>query len=130
MEKFRRDVEGAKTLFRQVDERHPQGRSYALEARHYHGAFDAAFAGAVGEERGRAVAERAREILLDEVLLPYERLIGWFKKPDTLRGYAEGGRLAFARARQLELIKSLHEARDHVLWIHDYAGASRGRPTR
>jgi hypothetical protein len=216
MEKFRRDIEAAKALFRPAGERHPQGRSYALESRHYHEAFDASFAGAVGEERGREVAERARETLLDEVLLPYDRMIGWFKKPDTLRGYAESGRLAFARALdatgglgpaqregalavydeiagvfdrmrealkrhhdgderkvwmpldlalrperhdsqeeidavvaralgrpftrgnaifptngsrfQLELIRSLHEARDyHVLWIHDYAGRVQGK---
>jgi hypothetical protein len=216
MEKFRRDIEAAKALFRLADERHPQGRSFALEARHYHEAFDAAFAGAVGEERGREVAERAREVLLDEVLLPYDRMIGWFKKPDTLRGYAESGRLALARALdatggldpaqregalavydeiagvfdrmrealkrhhdgderkvwmpldlalrperhdsqeeidavvaralgrpftrgnaifptngsrfQLELIRSLHEARDyHVLWVHDYAGRVQGK---
>jgi hypothetical protein len=217
MEKFRADVEGAKRLFRSTDPLHPEGRSYALEARHYHEAFDAAFASAVGTEQGRAVADRARQVLLDEVLLPYDRMIGWFKKPDTLAGFAANGRLAFARALdasagldparrsaalavydeitrvyersrqslkehqdgderkvwmsldlalrpeehdtqeeldavlaralarpftrgnsifptnasrfQLELARSLHEARDyHVLWIHDYAGRVGGKP--
>lgn len=98
MEKFRADVEGAKRLFRQTDALHPEGRSYALESRHYDEAFDAAFASAVGPEKGRAVADRASEVLLDEVLLPYDRLIGRFKKPDTLAGFSEKGRLAFRQA--------------------------------
>jgi hypothetical protein len=217
MEKFRGDVEEAKRLFRATDALHPEGRSYALESRHYHEAFDAAVASAVGREQGRAVSDRAREILLDEVLLPYDRMIGWFKKPDTLAGFSANGRLAFARALdasagldparrsaalavydeiarvyersrqvlkehqdgderkvwmsldlalrpeqhdtqeeldaivaralarpftrgnsvfptnasrfQLELVRSLHEARDyHVLWIHDYAGRVGAQP--
>ena len=217
MEKFRADVEAAKGLFQKKDALHPEGRSYALESRHYDEAFDAAFASAVGPEQGRAVADRAAEILLDEVLLPYDRLIGRFKKPDTLAGFSEKGRLAFGRALdaspgldpsrreaalgvfdeitrmldrarevlkknydgderkvwmpldlalrpeqqdsqedidaivaralerpftrgnaifptngsrfQLELVRSLYEARDyHVLWIHDYAGRVGGKP--
>jgi hypothetical protein len=217
MEKFRADVEGAKRLFRATDALHPEGRSYALESRYYDEAFDAAFASAVGAEKGRAVADRAAEILLDEVLLPYDRLIGRFKNPDTLAGFSEKGRLAFGRALdatpgldpsrraaalavydevtrildrardvlkknyegderkvwmpldlalrpeqqdsqedidavvaralerpftrgnaifptngsrfQLELLRSLQEARDyHVLWIHDYAGRVGGKP--
>ena len=217
MEKFRADVEAAKGLFRKKDALHPEGRSYALESRHYDEAFDAAFASAVGPEQGRAVADRAAEILLDEVLLPYDRLIGRFKKPDTLAGFSEKGRLAFGRALdaspgldpsrreaalgvfdeitrmldrarevlkknydgderkvwmpldlalrpeqqdsqedidaivaralerpftrgnsifptngsrfQLELVRSLYEARDyHVLWIHDYAGRVGEKP--
>jgi len=217
MEKFRADVEAAKGLFRKKDALHPEGRSYALESRHYDEAFDAAFASAVGPEQGRAVADRAAEVLLDEVLLPYDRLIGRFKKPDTLAGFSEKGRLAFGgaldaspgldpsrreaalgvfdeitrmldRARevlkknydgderkvwmpldlalrpeqqdsqedidaivaralerpftrgnsifptngsrfQLELVRSLYEARDyHVLWIHDYAGRVGTKP--
>jgi len=98
MEKFRADVDGAKRLFRASDDLHPQGRSHALESRHYHEAFDAAFASAVGPEHGRAVSDRAREALLDDVLLPYDRLIGRFKKPDTLAGLSANGRRAFAGA--------------------------------
>ncbi len=217
MERFRADIAGAKALFEKVDALHPAGRSHALETRHYNEAFDAAFAAAVGPAQGRAVADGARQALLDEVLLPYDRLIGRFKKPDTLAGLSANGRLAFGRtldatpgldperrsaavtvydavalvlesaraairkhlegderkvwmpldlalrpeqhdsqedidavvARalgrpftrgnaifptngsrfQLELVRSLHEARDyHVLWIHDYAGRVGGVP--
>jgi hypothetical protein len=98
MEKFRDDIGKAKALFAEKDGEHPQGRSYATESSHYHAAFDAAFAGAVGAELGHAVASRAREVLLDEVLLPYDRLIGRFKKPDTLAGLVGQGRLALARS--------------------------------
>ena len=90
MERFRADVEEAKRLFATRDALHPEGRKYALEARHYDEAFDAVFASAVGPEQGRAVADRAAEIVLDEVLLPYDRLIGRFKKPDTPRGSRSG----------------------------------------
>jgi hypothetical protein len=98
MERFRADVEGAKRLFQATDSRHPGGRSHALESRHYQEALEAAFASAVGPEESRAVTDRAREILVDEVLLPYDRLIGRFKKPDALAGFSEKGRLAFGRA--------------------------------
>ena len=98
MEKFGADLLAAKRLFEEEDAAHPRGRSYALESRHYDEAFDAAFASVVGPEQGRAVADRAGEILLDEVLLPYDRLIGRFKEPDTLAGFAASGRLAFGRA--------------------------------
>jgi hypothetical protein len=98
MEKFRADIGKAKALFEAKDAEHPDGRSYATESRHYHQAFDAAFASVVGPEPARVVADRARDALLDEVLFPYDRLIGRFKKPDTLAGRSAHGRLAFARS--------------------------------
>jgi phosphatidylserine/phosphatidylglycerophosphate/cardiolipin synthase-like enzyme len=97
MERFRKAVTDAKALFAGKDDRHPEGHSYALEAGHYHEAFDAVFSAAVGAAEGRAVADRAREVLLDEVLLPYDRNVGRFKNPDTLRGLAGHGRAAFGR---------------------------------
>jgi len=60
---------------------------------HYHEALDRAFTAAVGPQRGRPVADAAREVILDEVLLPYDRLIGQFKDPDTLRGFTDRARL-------------------------------------
>jgi hypothetical protein len=217
MDRFRADIQQARALFQQKDADHPEGRSYALESRHYHDAFDAAFASAVGPREGAEVSTRARESLLDEVLLPYDRLVGRFKKHDTLAGLVARGRASFARSLeasagldaarraaalavydeiaailersrevlkkhqdgderkvwmsldlalrpeqhdsqeeidavvaralarpftrgnaifptngsrfQLELIRSLHAARDyHVLWIHDYAGRVGGKP--
>ena len=217
MQRFRDDIGKAKALFEKKDAEHPAGRSYETESRHYHDAFDAAFASVLPPPLGRLAADRAREALLDEVLLPYDRQIGRFKSPDDLAGLVANGRAALSRALdapgtfdpggreralavydeigkvfervhealrkhlegderklwmsldlalrpeqhdsqaeidavvaralarpftrgnaifptngsrfQLEVIRSLHDARDyHVLWIHDYAGRVGGQP--
>jgi len=96
MDTFRARLGEVQEAFNETDERHPQGHTFVLESRHYHEAMDRAFAAAVGSGLGPRVAERAREVLLDDVLLPYDRLIGRFKKPDTLRGFAQEARLRFA----------------------------------
>lgn len=90
------------------------------ETRRYHDALDLAFSMAValGEHdvRGTAssidghaplpvaptplgarVAEQARRVLLDEVLLPYDRLLGQDKKDDTLAPFVVLARGAFLR---------------------------------
>lgn len=46
---------------------------------------------------GLRVAEKARQILFDEVLVPYDRLLGQTKKPDTLRGLGASAQGTFAR---------------------------------
>jgi hypothetical protein len=74
------------------------------EVRRYHDALDQAFA-AVIAQRGepamtalsRDVAARARSSLLDDVLLPYDRLIGQTKKHDSVLGYGEIARANFRR---------------------------------
>ncbi len=96
MEKFRGRIQDVKAAYDEKDARHPDGHTFLSESRHYHEAIDRAFAGAVGPARGRAVGDSAREVLLDEVLLPYDRLIGQFKQPDTLRGFAVQARVRFA----------------------------------
>ncbi len=67
----------------------------------YHAALDRSFGFALGasdpgeaEVRGRALADLARRMALEEVLLPYNRTIGRYKQPDRLDGL-----LARARAR-------------------------------
>jgi phosphatidylserine/phosphatidylglycerophosphate/cardiolipin synthase-like enzyme len=94
--RFRQGLADAHAVFRNTDARHPQGHGYATEKRHYDEAFDRAFAAAAGEGGGREAAELARAVLLDEVLLPYDRLIGRHKRPDDLRGLAARGRLQLA----------------------------------
>lgn len=98
MGKFHAEVTRIRGLFQQTDEQHPRGRTHALEMRHYHEGLERAFALALGPGAGAAVADRAREILLADVLLPYDRLIGQFKEPDTLRGLSAGARESFALA--------------------------------
>ncbi len=103
---------------------------------------------------GRGAAARARKILLDEVLLPYNRLLGQVKRPDTVQGFGTRARGIFLRwlytesgipeecfddllwlftgvvdePFQFELSRMIHEAEDyHVLWIHDFRGFDRDR---
>lgn len=97
MENFREQMDKVREAFDEKDEDHPNGHSFLSESAHYHEAVDRAFAAAVGQERGREVADEAREVLLDRVLLPYNRLIGQFKDPDTLNGFMPGARLEFAQ---------------------------------
>lgn len=96
MGKFRVELARIRALFQQTNAQHPQGRTHAIEIRHYHEALERAFALAARSASGAELADRAREILLDEVLLPYDRLIGQFKKPDTLRGLNARARERFA----------------------------------
>ena len=98
MEAFRVRFEEVRGRFVATDEDHPEGHTFVQESRHYHEAIDRAFAAAVGADRGREVADRAREILLDEVLLPYDRLFGQFKDPDTVLGLGEQARLRLGQA--------------------------------
>ncbi|HET6349490.1 MAG TPA: hypothetical protein VFH88_10455 [Candidatus Krumholzibacteria bacterium] len=73
----------------------PHGHTANEEIRVYHETLDHLFSIAEsgdviapGEstERGRAISAAARRILLDDLILPYDRLIGQLKKKDTLSG--------------------------------------------
>ena len=117
MARFREALDAAKTLLDTKDDRHPEGHSYEIESRHYNEGVDTAFAAAVGQTEGRAVSDLAREVLLDEVLLPYDRLIGQFKKPDTLQGLSGRARVRLATALKE---RPLGEARQaHTLAVFD-----------
>ncbi|HEU4364480.1 MAG TPA: hypothetical protein VFT13_03350, partial [Candidatus Krumholzibacteria bacterium] len=83
----------------------PKGHTANEEIRAYHEALDRAFSVAEGgrplapgesTEAGRRVAARARLCLLDNVLFPYNSLIGQLKKPDTLSGMIAAAHVAFA----------------------------------
>lgn len=97
MDKFRGRLEEVQSALNATDAEHPEGHTFVQESQHYHEALERAFAAAVGSDLGPKVADEAREVLLDEVLLPYNRLIGQFKRPDTLRGFALTARLRFAQ---------------------------------
>ncbi|HEX5819697.1 MAG TPA: hypothetical protein VFY20_12495 [Gemmatimonadales bacterium] len=73
----------------------------------YHAALERAFSIAEqgrdlpvgqGTERGRRLAGEARRILLDQVLLPYDRLLGQRKVNDGLTEFAAAATPEFARA--------------------------------
>lgn len=86
-------------------------RSIEAETRRLHAAIDRAFSlaiapsDALGEGSsvlGRAAGERARAILLAEVLLPYNRLLGQVKDKDTTRQFAVLARGTFLRWLHVE----------------------------
>ncbi|MCE2901648.1 MAG: hypothetical protein ACK6DP_04200 [Gemmatimonas sp.] len=92
------------------------GTTMERETRRFHSAIERAFVlvlGAAGDSTatvlGRRVAQQARAVLLDEVLLPYDRLLGQNKDKDTLREYAVLARGVFLR------------------WLHVASGVPRDR---
>lgn len=87
----------------------PQGREYPRIAESYHSQLDRAFGLAAGGDgdsdvavRGRVLADAARRMALEEVILPYNRMIGQYRKPNSVNGL-----LARASARYAAWL-SLH----------------------
>jgi len=81
-------------------------RSVADEIRDYHAALNRAFALAAADpatggrpdlEQGRAISVAARDILLEYVLLPYNRLLGQRKVNDHLTQFRAPAQAHFAR---------------------------------
>jgi hypothetical protein len=79
------------------DDLYPDGHTFEAEVNIYHQELERAFSlAAYGIEASRyntggsRIAGKAREILLDEVILPYNRLLGQRKEHDSVLGY--GGR--------------------------------------
>jgi hypothetical protein len=80
-------------------------RTAAEEIAAYHAELDRAFAIAVSgrdaahdpTRLGETVAQQAREVLLETVLLPYNRMLGQHKREDTTTGFAVHARGSFAR---------------------------------
>ncbi|MEO6447594.1 MAG: hypothetical protein ABIP66_20755 [Gemmatimonadaceae bacterium] len=81
-------------------------RTLDSETRRLHAAVDRAFslaidpvaaAGDSATALGRAAGAQARAILLDEVLIPYDRLLGQVKEDDTTREFALNARGIFLR---------------------------------
>jgi hypothetical protein len=94
------------------------GRTPAEEVDAFHDALEHAFSIAVGgrplvpeqvNDLGMKTATEARRILLDEVLLPYDRLLGQVKREDTIRDFG-------ARARGI-----------FVRWLHTESGIPESR---
>jgi hypothetical protein len=74
----------------------PDGHVFGSEIRVYHAELEKAFSIALGASEAsdtaqvRSVATRAKQILLDEVILRYNRLLGQRKKRDSLMGFRDG----------------------------------------
>ncbi len=104
---------------------HPDGRTPAAEVEAYHTELLRAFcvaAGSAGAEwgcespDGRRAYDEARRVLLDEVLLPYNRLLGQIKKDDTILQFGSRARGIFVRWLHTESGLSGDRA-DAVLWV-------------
>jgi hypothetical protein len=76
----------------------PDGHSYPEEIRVYHEILEEAFTLAEGGDAtlGARLGAEAREILLDEVILPYNRLLGQRKTDDSLVGFIAVAQTRFA----------------------------------
>ena len=92
LERSRQQIREFKTLITQTSSLRQKGASMESETRLLHDQLDLAFglAAGVGEGQARCVgapiANAARAVVLDEVLYPYNRLCGQYKKPDARRG--------------------------------------------
>lgn len=80
------------------DALHPDGHTFASEIEAYHRELERAFglASRGDREDGARIATRARQVLLDQVILPYNRLLGQRKTRDSLRGFGAAAEREFA----------------------------------
>jgi hypothetical protein len=108
---FGNDASGS--VDRELDEIHDHltradGRRFTPvdEVRRFHAALDSAFVIAAGAkapeecacpETALFISAQARDVLLDEILIPYNRLLGQIKDPDTLSGLGVRARGVFVR---------------------------------
>jgi hypothetical protein len=81
-----------------TDDDYPEGHTFNAAIAVYHSSLEDAFTAAAGgdERLGVDMADTARNVLLDEILLPYDRLLGQRKKDDTVLGFAVAARKRFA----------------------------------
>ena len=89
METFVEQLYAAKKFLNSTDSDFPNGHTFAAEIEVYHRELDRAFAMAAGvdEAQGKGLAKQVRRILRDEVVFPYNRLLGQRKRGDSLLGY-------------------------------------------
>jgi hypothetical protein len=86
----------------------PDRNTYEREIEHYHRTIERAFAlaldGVVADPAAsaRTVAAEARHLALVEVLVPYNRTVGQYKKPDVLDGLIARARARFIAWLEIE----------------------------
>ena len=102
MELFGERVALFEEHLRTRDALYPDGHTFEAEVRSYHRELERAFALAAGEERGidtgARLARHTREALLEEVILPYDRLLGQRKTRDSLLAFRAAAAERFAEA--------------------------------
>ena len=101
LETSRAEMREFKSQITQTDALRPRGLRMDDELRVLHDQLDLAFGLASGASpaeagsKGAPLGDVAREVLLDELILPYNRLFGQYKKPEELWGLAAKAREAF-----------------------------------
>ncbi len=119
------DLSDLKKHIGSTDIRFPKGLSLNEEIRVYHESLDHAFSlagsshlyfGKEGDDFGRRLSAKARALLLDEVILPYNNLLGQRKKNDKLSGLIAVARTEFARWLLSQTDISILQAR-RVYWV-------------
>ena len=89
-----------------TDVRFPAGHTLTAEINAYHASLDRAFSLATGgqgtTELGQQISAKARSYLLDEVLIPYNYLLGQRKKNDSLISMIAIAQTGFAAWVMLE----------------------------
>jgi len=106
LEKFTADMNEIKTYLSADNPLFSGEITSEAITRHYHDELDRAFSIAISGKplaagqstsEGRRIANRAREIILEEVVLPYNRLLGQQRKKDTTTSFAVNARGQFVR---------------------------------
>jgi len=96
---FLEKVQSFKEHLNLVDEEHPKGHTFYAEVLSYHRAVNEAFALALeGNYSGmkglsERIVQKARQILLNDVIIPYNRLLGQNKRKDSLMGYGYSAKM-------------------------------------
>jgi len=125
LEAFVREIEEIRSHLSDSSPLHPDAHGLDAEVRLYHAEIERAFSIALAgtgvspgasTPDGRKTAAYARQLLLDEVLLPYNRLLGQQKKEDTIRGF--GARAQGILQWWLHVEAQLPPDRlDEVFWV-------------
>ncbi len=124
-ENFEKAVRELEAHIATTDSLFPEGHTHQAEIRLYHQELERAFSIAVtgvalpiGEStaEGRRLAAGARSVVLEEVILPYNRLLGQRKIEDTVRGFGPSASLTFREwlAMQPDIPGDRIEAVEHV----------------
>jgi hypothetical protein len=103
---YSKEIEELRKHIAVTDSRFPTGHTLPEEVRLFHLEMERAFSMVVSGQKlspgesnaeGREIAAAARRILLDEILLPYNRLLGQRKAHDQLDQFAASGHAEFSR---------------------------------